>query len=285
LKSVLSKSITFPPEVTESTCVSPSATEGSLRNVDAQNLCFSWVDLAVLEASIDGPVFQMHSKALPAVSVSGQAGSNLAAFSENHRKLMRLAFERLAATQVDIYYGCLAGEGACTQQSIDARREALSHHVEIDGVPALEAAQKAGVTSSSTSFGDMKIDEFKRVYGIMKTQWGMLRNESMSILTNTVSPAPAFGAQPLAALGQGVRFSPEPTGLRAFVPATSPVLRFFEGDSGSLVVAAGRAPVMTLQSVNDKETSGGASLAPLPRRTNPQAPSSLSTQNSVTPCN
>jgi hypothetical protein len=283
---VLRKRITFPTEVTESTCVPLSSMASSEGNSNSQNLCFSWVDLAVFEASIDASVYQTHKAVLPAVSVSAQSGSNLLAFSENHRKLMRLAYERLAATQVDVYHACLAGEGSsCYQHVIDMRREALSNHVFIDGVPALEAAQKAGVTNSSSSFAEIKIAEFKDVFNQMKTQWEGLRNENFSVLTNTVAPAELFVAQPLTALGQGLRFSQEPTGLRIFVPSTSATLRFFEGDSGSLVVANGRAPVMTLQSVNDQETSGGASLAPLPRRSGSQSSSNLSTSNSANPCN
>lgn len=253
-------------------------------NGSAQDLCFSWTDLAVLDASMPDNLYIEYKAALPVTPVVATGSAQLASFFEGHKRLTHLRYELNAAQQVDAMYKCMNAGSTCSSSQVDALHEVLSKYVFVGGMNALSAAQREGVTNSSVSYESLKSNEYKTAVENMKEQWNVMPVEVLSLLTNTMSPNTSFGSQFLSALGAGLRFTKETYGLRILVPARSPTLTFSKGDSGSLVIASGRAPVLTLQSVNNEETSGGASLQTLPQRPNPKAPVTETTDSPVA-CN
>ncbi len=249
------------------------------KNGLAQDLCLSWADLAVLDASMPEALFEQYKAAIPSTSLASSGPSQLAAFWEGHKNLTRFRYELNAAQHVDALHKCLAPESKCAPQQVAALKDVLLRFVFVDGMNALAAAAKAGVTDSTKSYEAIKKSEYVARVESMKKQWSAISTDDFSVLTNTSSPQISFGAQSLSALGTGLRFNKELYGLRILIPAPQPTLLFSKGDSGSLVVANGRLPILTLQSVDNEETSGGASLQPLPRRTNPSAPVRSSQEN------
>jgi hypothetical protein len=277
--------VSFPVDVPDLSCVGSEGGSPLASQTASQELCFSWVDLVSLDATMDAGLYESLRLALPAVPIMAQSGSPLGEFFKSHQKLMNLRQDTFYAVGVDMYHSCLAEAGLCTQQKTAFLEDALTHFVFIGGKPALEAARMAGVNSANSSFTDVKREEFRNLFEQMKMQWSMMQPSDLTILTNTTEPKVQLGTKALSAFGTNVQFQKEPTGLRVFVPNQGSTMRFFEGDSGSLVLSGGRAPVLTLHAVNGKETSGGAALAPLPVRANPRAPSNISSSDSVNPCN
>ena len=70
----------------------------------------------------------------------------------------------------------------------------------------------------------------------------------------------------LSTIGTGARYSVEENGLRVRMRRNGQGVAFGPGDSGSIFSLSGMAPLLTLQSVDNTETSGGASVVALPVR-------------------
>lgn len=238
-----------------------------------QDVCASWSDLLVLPASVAEEDWNVLRASLTLVDFREGMPRDVKDYLDAHEELVQLKREHAVAQDIDALFLCQSQPGKCAASHIAAKEDLLRNFVFVGRDPLLEAT-RAGYGTSSKSYAALMAQRIvatrATIEGLWKPIAERVRQKPTSGVVITSSKrtfdfkAVAFSA--FLGGGRHPEFRVEGTGLRVVSPVDALKIRFEKGDSGSIVTLDGVAPLLALQSVDNEETSGGASVVALPAR-------------------
>jgi hypothetical protein len=254
-----------------------------------QNLCASWSDLLSLEVTMPAAEFTALRSRLFPRGLPTSFGA-VDPFIEQHDKLAQLRREAAVAEAVDAYQVCKetpvevkANDTTgmkCSLVQERAFKEVLTRFALPNGLDALQEAARNGVADSRSKYAPIVAQRYASELQLMRGMWRARLAEmqaspsSVVVLTNLV-PAARFSLFDLLTIGASrSSIVGEEYGFRLVQKRSAFQVAFASGDSGTIFSWRDKIPMVALQSVDNVETSGGAAVARLPRRTSTTSPSS-----------
>jgi hypothetical protein len=247
-----------------------------------QDVCFSWSDLLVVDGRISSAQKDELSASFDFNTLDKALSFDTNDFFTSHARLTSLKREVTIAQSVDSTMDCRTllknrkpstpySALDCTEIQERAWTEVLSKHT-LAGKDALLEAERRGLNRGKGTYAAHVRNQMSEERSRLLLLWSRIGQSVIAAAGETVlikgdkasQSVKSISLKSLAAVPQYVL---EPYGMRVYTASSEQEsVAFGKGDSGSILLLKGLSPLLALQSVDNEETSGGASVIALPRR-------------------